>query len=153
MIKLIEMLEDIGPVAAVALFWIAIMALKELIEMYRWFKARLEEWSDKKNGIERREESEEERLSKLEAQYSKLDSKFDKMYELIVQQQKDNDEVVVANSRATLNTLAEQISAKGYMTETEYDTFMDLSDMYLKKGGNHSMKDKVIPYIKSLPVK
>ena len=153
MIKFIEMLEDVGPVSAFALFWIAVMAVKEGVEIYKWFKSRLEEWRDKKNGIEKKDESVDARIGKLETQMTDLSSKLDTMCDLMMRYQEDNDAVTVANSRATLNTLAEQITAKGYMSEAEYDTFMDLSDIYLRKNGNHTMKDKIIPYIKSLPVK
>lgn len=153
MLDLLNEIDKYNPIAVIALFWVLIMAVKEIFEIYKWVGARLEEWRNKKNGIERKEESADERITKLEHQNEKLFEKMDTICELLVQYQKDNDEVVVANSRATLNTLAEQIKAKGFMTESEYDTFMDLSDIYLRKNGNHSMKDKVIPYIRSLPVK
>lgn len=151
--KLITIVSELGVATFLIVIWLCIIAIKEMYDVCAWFRGKLEAWHNKKNGIEKREESTEDRLGRLESKQETIEGKLDKMYDLIVGLQKDTDEVTVANSRATLNTLAEQIKAKGYMTQTEYETFVELSEIYLRKNGNHTMKDKIIPYIKSLPVK
>lgn len=136
------------------------VAIKQFYEAVAWAKARLNDWRTEKNGLEKKDESIESRISKLEKrgewQYTELlnqSAKLDQIVDLIQCNKKDDDAVTIATARATLNTLASAILAKGYLTDVEYDTFTDLSDIYLSKGGNHAMKDKIIPAVKSLPVR
>lgn len=159
MLKLIETVEGVGVLASIVLFWVAIMAIKEVIEMYKYFKGKLEEWRNTKNGIEKKEDDINTRIKKLEEENKwtreelcKQSEMMEEIVSMLKEQKKDSDRVTVANTRATLHVITAPALNRGTWTQVEYDIFSDLADIYEEKHGNHSMQQKVIPMARKLPI-
>lgn len=159
MISLIENLSKLsGPVLIVVLVS-AILLVKQCIELVDWFKKLLENWRAEKNGEEKKILTVEERISKLESrgewQYNQLLAQAQTLGEikqLLESMQQDNTDFTIATARATLKQLSDKLLEQGFMTEIDYETFSSLADIYVAKGGNHTMKDKIIPLVRALPV-
>lgn len=160
MVDFIKMVSEMSGTTAIMFVVFGFVALKQLYEAAIWGKARLDDWHNKKNGIEKKEASVESRLSLLEErgewQYKELmkqSQTLDKIVEMIEKSSADQDAVTIATARATLNQIATKALAQGYISEADYETFENLSHIYLAKGGNHTMKDKTIPAVELLPIK
>lgn len=156
----IRAVSDLSGTTVLMLVVFGFVAIKQFYEAVAWAKARLEDWRDKKNGIEKKEASVESRLSLLEErgewQYQELmkqSQTLDKIVEMMEKNSADQDAVTIATARATLNQIATKSLADGYISEADYETFENLAQIYLAKGGNHTMKQKTIPAVEKLPIK
>lgn len=151
-----ELMENYS-IATIALI---AMAVKELVEFWSWAKNRFDAWRKKENDKDDKEESIEDRLTKLEEhdtwQYDKItemSESLEDIKELLVSSQQQQKEVDKAILRALIKSLADGILEKGEMSTLEFETFVALKDMYEFKGGNSYTKDVLVPKIMKLPVK
>ena len=72
----------------------------------------------------------------------------------ISEEKEDRRKVTVAQIRSTLSSLYEDGKAKnGVVTEREMETFTELADIYLSKGGNSAFKNFYIPEYSKFTVK
>ena len=72
----------------------------------------------------------------------------------ILEEKEDRRKVTVAQIRSTLSKLYEDGKAKnGIVTEREMETFTELADIYLDKGGNSAFKNFYIPEYNKFTVK
>jgi methyl-accepting chemotaxis protein len=65
----------------------------------------------------------------------------------------ENKEQVVASYSSTLYRLYMEAVSKGYTDRAALETFSNMSDIYLKNGGNSVFKNKIIPQYMELPIK
>ena len=155
----IELVQNYGSTAIVVII-LSCMAIKQIIEFVSWAKGKLDAWRDKENDKDEKQESVDDRLTRLEDhdnwQYQKINDvaeSIEDIKELLVQSQEKQDEAAVAMCRALLKNIADDALGKGYLTTIEFETFSALTDVYLFRKGNHYMKDFVIPQVLKLPVK
>lgn len=149
-----------SPVNAVMIILLFIAAIRGLYEIVKWFKNELNNWYNNRQKEEDRVEQVEQRLDTLEQenqrQFEKLDSidatlqNITATLEMMAEQERAN---TVAICRSTLWRLYLEFEDRETITSAEYETFMDLADRYLKNNGNSVFKDKIIPYVKNIPVK
>lgn len=155
----IDLIQNYG-VTAIVIIILTCIAAKEVIEFRSWVKGKLHAWKDKENSKEDKEETIDERLTRLEThdswQYEKIKEMVESMEdikELLMQNQEKQDEATVAMCRALLKNIADEALEKQYLTTVEFETFSALADVYIFRKGNHYMKDKIIPEVLKLPVK
>lgn len=149
-----------SPMSSLVVIFLFIAAIKGTYEGVKWIKGELNRWYQNKHDEQEKDETIMERLEKLEAENMEQTIKCTNITEALIQineQIKDirNDynKVTVALTRASLHTLCHSLKDRDSITEAEYETFTDLRDVYLASGGNAVFKNKIIPYIESLPVK
>lgn len=137
-----------------------IAAVRGLYEFVKWVKSEMEVWYNKKYTADEKSENIEDRLTKLEetderqinaiksleVSLSNIDSKLDDMSGRFNHQ-------CVAVIRHSLYSMYPQIKEQGYLTQSQYETWKDLADVYLSKGGNHTFAEKIIPEVDKLEVR
>ena len=169
--KFIDLLRTFSVLEVVTLIVFILLGLKGASAFIKGVKANLEDWYQKKRGIEKKEETLENRVTKLEEndekQMEKLDQIENSVHELIVFMQgaiedrnKRLDELsdshkqaVVAQARASLYRIAKELEGHDHITPTEYETFSELASIYIANGGNSIFRNKIIPTIESLPIR
>lgn len=131
----------------------------------------LETWRTKKNSIEDEKEGIEKRIEALEANDKRFDDKLDtiaagvqevaagletfseSVNKRLDDMAEETRERSVANARATLYSLAKELEGRDHISRAEYETFSELSQIYIRNGGNSVFKNKIIPFVESLPIK
>lgn len=151
--------ETYNAATIIALLVCFIVVIQKIYEWVKWGKDRLTDYYNKRKGIEKKEQTIEERIARLEAhdtkQYQQLQDILKAQTEiktLLLESQEQNRQNEVAGNRYILNEIAEKTLSRGTITQTEYETFCELANRYIAQGGNHSMKEKIIPQVKKLPI-
>lgn len=149
-----------SPVESFVTILLFIAAIKGFYEIVRWIKKELNNWYNNKLNEDDKADKVEKRLDKLEKENSRQFEKLDSIdatlqnitatLELMSEENRRN---TVATCRSALWRLYIDFENKEYISSAEYETFMDLADRYLKNDGNSVFKDKIIPYVKNLPIK
>ena len=65
----------------------------------------------------------------------------------------ENRKTSVAQARSILYQLASEFEKKDHISTAEYETFTNLSEIYIKNGGNSVFKNKIIPTIEAKPIR
>lgn len=158
--NLILLLEEYTLPSVLVVLVIFFLALKEIWAACSWVKDKLELYRNKKNKVEDEKETIESRIEKLEKhdnwQYNTLlnvTNALQTITNTLSDMQKRQEESTVATARSALYRLSQEILAKGYMSQIEYDCFKELYDVYIENHGNHSMKDKIAPKVFALEIK
>ena len=128
---------------------------KEIIEIVSYFlkKFNIKTKSDIQN------EEHKKRLETLEtyvdSHYKQIESISEDLKNITktieLNEEKHNAETI-ATCRSTLYRLYTEAMKKGYVSQIELETFEDIANVYVNAGGNHTMKDKIIPEFYSLPI-
>ena len=123
--------------------------IKEYFDLY--YKNR----SDKDN----KDHEIHERLDKLEETTVNYDKKFDQMTEsigeiktIIENVQNNQNRANIATARSAMYRLANELISKNWMSQTEYDTLFELSEVYNMSGGPVYSKSSLIKRALNLPV-
>lgn len=159
MSDLIKLLEKYNVGDVLIILILSFLAVKGIITEINNIKTKLkknrEEYHEQESDKEDEKEKIEDRLTSLEEKVKSIDEIMD-IVKSIKSCQDDNQEsrrkATVATCRSSLQLLTDKVLEKGYMTQIEYETFDDLAEVYLANRGNHTMKDKVIPKVRKLPV-
>lgn len=158
--NLILLLEEYTLSSVLVVLVLFFLAFKEIWVAGSWIKDKLELYRNKKNQTEDEKETVEDRLVKLEKhdnwQYNALletTKSLQTIANTLSDMQKKQEEATVATARSALYRLSQEILAKGYMSQIEYDCFKELYDVYIENNGNHSMKDKIAPKVFALEIK
>jgi len=158
--NLILLLEEYTLPSVLIILIVCFLAFKEVWGAVVWIKDKLELYRKKKNQSEDEKETVEERLTRLEKhdgwQYNALldvQRGLQTITNTLSDMQKRQEEATVATARSALYRLSQEILAKGYMSQIEYDCFKELYDVYIENHGNHSMKDKIAPKVFALEIK
>lgn len=151
--EFIELITTYDLVAIIVFVILSLLSIKQGWELFSWFKGKLKKYHEDKNEQEDEKEDVENRITKLEEhdkwQYDKLND----ITNLIVELQNKQNIVTIATCRSSLYRLHREFMAQGYLTPIQYETFKDLSDIYIDSGGNHTMANKLIPEVLKLPIK
>lgn len=155
----VELLQNYSLLEILLVVAILFCACKELYEAYQWFKVRLNNYYNKRNFQEKKEETIEERIRRLEEhdkhQYEKLEevckivndtNTFVKDYQKMQRQQN------LATTRSILNSLYSESKKHGCLSQAEYETYAEIRDLYVSLGGNHHFAERVIPEMNALPI-
>lgn len=158
--NLILLLEEHTLSSVLVVLVLCFLAFKEIWAAGSWIKDKLELYRNKKNQTEDEKETVESRIEKLEKhdnwQYNALmdvTKSLQVITNTLSDMQKRQEESTVATARSALYRLSQEILAKGYMSQIEYDCFKELYDVYIENHGNHSMKDKIAPKVFALEIK
>ena len=157
--NLIRLFEEYTFSSVLVVVIIFFLAFKEVWGAAVWIKDKLELYRKNKNKSEDEKETIEDRLAKLERhdkwQYDALmeaTRSLQAITNTLSDMQKKQEEATVATARSALYRLSQEILAKGYMSQIEYDCFKELYDVYIENHGNHSMKDKIAPKVFALEI-
>ena len=158
--NLIQLLSEHTLASILIMLALFFLAFKEVWGAAEWIKGKLEVYRNRKNQTEDEKETIEDRLAKLERhdkwQYDALmeaTRSLQAITNTLSDMQKKQEEATVATARSALYRLSQEILAKGYMSQIEYDCFKELYDVYIENHGNHSMKDKIAPKVFALEIK
>ena len=169
--KFIELFSTFTFAQVVCVIVLTILGVKGAADLLKNIKNDLESWYQKKRGIEKKEETLEDRVAKLEEndmgqieKLSEIEESVQRLTGFLEETVKDRnarlDEIsenhkqaVVAQARASLYKIAKDLEGRDYITSAEYEIFHDLSVSYLSNGGNSIFKNKIIPRIESLPIR
>lgn len=132
------------------------LAFRGIIDFIEWIKKMLEKYRSERNVKEDEVDDMNARISSLDTRITRLEEmhmnqkeqldglnhKLDDMAEL-------NRKQTIASFRSTLYRISEDIDSRPdkHIHQIEYETFKDLADQYIDLGGNHTMKDVIIPKI------
>lgn len=151
-----KLLEYDGLMAVIIGIFVILFAVKEVIEVIGYFKKKL--------GIKTKEDLENEkiesRLSTLEShdnwQYNEIISisnAIDELKNMIKENEEERRIETIATNRSRLLELYKKAMEKQSVTQVELETFDAIAEIYIAAGGNHTMKDKIIPEFRRLPIK
>ena len=144
-----------SPVTIILAFLVVLFAIKEIYEIFMWWKSRADGYhkykSDKEDfeqkvcDIACTSEQHTETLKKISDCLDRIDSRLEKAEE-------ERKEDIIASGRATLFNLDEKLGDKDTISASAYETVSAISTRYLRAGGNSIMKDKIIPKLLSKKV-
>lgn len=137
-----------NPVNVMMAFFLMLFVIKELFDLYKWYKGRVDEYRAKQN----RKDEFEKRVDTLESGMKEVTASIKEMMKKIDDYEVIRKEYSIAQSRATLFQLYEEFKDKEDLTLSEYETFSNLADRYLADGGNGVFRHKIIPEIEAKKV-
>ena len=113
-----------------------------------------------KFGFEEDRKTIEDRITILEKhdnwQYkeiTKISQGIDDIKKRLDLTEEENNQRIIVQYGAELYNLHSKFMEQKYVTRAGLETFDLLAQTYLKCGGNHSIKGKIIPEVMSLPIK
>lgn len=152
-----EVLND--PVTKVLAIIVVFYAVKEIIMNWEWIKQRLDKRYKDKQDAEDEQESLEQRVRDIACTSEKhtqtleqIGDALNNINNTLQDMEKERDEDIVANGRATMYHLYEKLKDQPTISTSEYETFHAIAERYLAAGGNAVFKDKIIPEIYAKPV-
>lgn len=156
MTELIELLSENNLTTLFITIILLCLAARGIVDFIEWVKKMLEKYHSARTVKEDEVEDMNARISSLDTRITRLEEmhmsqkeqlagvnqKLDDMAEL-------NRKQTIASFRSTLYRISEDIDAREdkHIHQIEYETFKDLADQYIALGGNHTMKDIIIPKI------
>jgi hypothetical protein len=129
--------------------------IKECIEIFSYFKKTFRI----KTGVDTDKETLEEKIKVLEEhdkwQYneiSKISQGVEEIKNRLDERESKEKERVITECGAQLYNLHDKFMKQGYVTRAGLETFDKLAKAYTDAGGNHSIKNKIIPEVYALEV-
>lgn len=152
----IEQLTKINYISFIILFFAILFGIKEIIEIFNYFKKKFR----LKTGIDEDRETLENRIKTLEnhdewqyKEISKISRGIDDIKDRLDLSEKENNHRIIVQYGAELYNLHDKFMSQGYVTKAGIETFQLMSDTYLDCGGNHLIRGKIIPEVLALPIK
>lgn len=132
-----------------------ILGIDKIIFLFRKIKKTLRI----KFGFEEDKETLDKRIATLEKhdnwQYkeiTKISQGIDDIKFHMDTNEKENNQRIIVQYGAELYNLHSKFMEQKYVTRAGLETFDLLAQTYLKCGGNHSIKGKIIPEVMALPI-
>lgn len=142
-----------------ALF-ITFVVIKELYGAVKWIKDRLNGYYNIRNTKEEKQETIEERLSKLEKddekQFNKLDilgEKVEKIIGLIKEVQATQAKSIINTHKETIFRIYHEAMKNNFITQAELDRFLEVTSLYKEAGGDGIVDEKIYPEVLQTPIK
>lgn len=158
--EIIELISLFTPAQVITFIVLLSLFIKGLIDTIIYFHNLLMNWHKNKNEEEDKEDVINNRIKKLE---ERDDWKYVKILDLEMGQNSISQKLdelkeknrleVIAQYRSTLYRLHKEFTNKGYLTQSEYEMFRDLADIYLAYGGNGYYRHHIIPQIEALEIR
>lgn len=167
----IELFNHFGFAEVIMIIILTILGLKGVLTFGKEIKDNWEGWYQKKRKEEKKDESLEQRVNKLEEndkeQLERLDTisagvqqiaaSVDLLSENTKQQLKEikenSDRRTIITTRSQLYRLHNEFMKKDSITMAESELFNEIADEYLACGGNSSFKDQIIPEVRSMKIR
>ena len=137
-----------SPVTIILAFFLVLLVIKELYEIFMWWKKRADGYHDIKSekedfhqqvcDIACTSQQHTETLEKISVSRDGINKRLDKAED-------ERKEDLIASGRATIYHLYEKLRDSETISPSAYETVSEISKRYLKAGGNSIMKDKIIP--------
>ena len=151
----IEYATQINYILVILGFFAILFAIKEIIEIFSYFKKKFRI----KTGADEDKETLEERIATLEKhdrwQYNEI-SKISKGIDDIKEQLQERDikdkAKTVATLRNQLYDIHNKFMERGYVDKSGLKTFLELGKIYEDAGGDDIYHDKLKPEIMNLPI-
>ena len=151
----IENLAKIDYVLVIMSIFAILFGVKEIIEIFSYFKNKLRI----KIGIEQDKETLEDRISTLEKhdnwQYkeiTKISKGIDEIKDSLSKKEIKDKAKTVATLRTQLYDLHGKFVERGYIDKSGLKTFLELGTIYEDAGGDDIYHDKLKPEVMSLPI-
>lgn len=123
--------------------------IKEYFDMY-YNKRSTDE--NRETEIDEKLKSLEESDKKYEAQLEDINNSIAEIKTIIENVQKNQNRANIATARSAMYRLANELISKNWMSQTEYDTLSELSEVYNMSGGPRHSKSSLIKRALNLPV-
>lgn len=156
-----------NPIGTLVTVICVFVAAKYLYELFKWYKETfvLKKHKDLSNDEDFHEQVShiacvsQEHTSTLEkftgaiadmsSEIKNMNTEMNKRFDVLDEERKAD---IVANGRASLYHLYEELRGKNSLTISEYETFESLANRYLAADGNGPFKNKIIPEILNKPI-
>ena len=145
-----------SPLNITVSFFLALFVIKELFELWKWYKGRADEYHKKesdKEDFKAKVEVLEEEFNKSMSAMADIKKTLLALHDRLDKYEEGRKEDFVVSSRATLYQLYDEMNDKDELSISEFETFNNLADRYLANGGNGVFKNKIIPEIQGKPIK
>lgn len=159
MSELVTLIETYGPTSLLVIIILLISAAIGIYTVAKKIKEMLEDYRNKVNAEENKDKTTKDRLDKLEKSHEENTAKIDNMSKLIeeikdsIEKLRENqNKANIATCRSSMYRLATDLINQEYMSQTEYDTLSDLTDVYLMSGGSNYVRPSLVQRALSLPV-
>ena len=156
---LVTLIETYGPSSLLVMIILLISAAIGIYTVSKKIKEMLEAYRNKVNAEENKDKTTKDRLDKLEKSHEENTTKIDNMGKLIeeikdsIEKLRENqNKANIATCRSAMYRLATELINQEYMSQTEYDTLSDLTDVYLMSGGSNYVRPSLVQRALSLPV-
>lgn len=157
--KLIEYFNIQTVFTVVIGLWVIFMAGKEILEHFDWWKNRADKFNKKKSDEKQEKIDFEQKVCDIACTSEKhtetlaqIGEALDGINKRLDDMENERKEDIIANGRATMYHLYEEMKDKEALTTSDYETFNAIATRYLEAGGNAVFKDKIIPEIYAKPV-
>lgn len=148
-------LAKINYITTILGFFAILFAVKEIIELFTYFKNkfRIKTGNEEdKETVEERLTGLEERITKLESCYTNLHDDIKEIIRLLNEREEEERERIVTEYGAKLYSMHDEFVKHGFTTRAGLEAFQLMADTYIAKDGNHLIKKKIIPEVYALPV-
>jgi len=155
-ISLFEEMSNFGVGNSIKIIFLTFASIMGIWKMVEWIL-------DKLNLYHKSASAKEELVQDIEAlkvsdakktqSINELKAGLNEIKELFQSLKEDENKKAIAMIRPDLLNLYYKCMAQKYVTQADLETFDELAQIYLKKGGNSSFKHKIIPEFMDLPIK
>ena len=177
LIKVIDGLQGVGGIGLLKTLVYLYVGAKGIQEACKWISSQLNNYHTRKENDEKDQETLstvfknnkkfkedieilQEQVDKLQSADDAQNERLDKIIEsiknlsdMITLNNRETREAEVATIRAQLLTLSDKAEKEQTITLADLETFDDLQQLYLRKGGNSHFKHSIIPTYFSYPVR
>ena len=144
-----------SPSSVILSVLLAIYAIKEGYELFKWWKNRVDDYHGRQSEKEDFHNQVHE-IACISGKHTetleKISVSLDKINERLDNAETQRKADMVANGRATLYRLYEVLKNKPSLSPSEYETFNEIANRYLDADGNGVFRNKIIPMITGKPV-
>jgi uncharacterized coiled-coil protein SlyX len=152
----IEKLTEINWESVIIAIFAILFAIKEIFEACSSLKKTFRI----KTGADEDKENLEERISKLEkhdnwqyTEINKISQGINDIKSRMDKQEEAEKQRIITQYGADLYNMHDKFMKQEYVTKAGLETFRHMADDYLTAGGNHSIKDKIIPEVYALEIR
>lgn len=157
--ELITLLEKYDLNSLIIIIALLILAAFGVAGIVKKIKSVFEDYHTGRNAQEDKERLISERLNKLEEeevedkkQLAQISTSIEDLRKIIEKVQENQNRSNIATCRSAMYRLANELIEKKWMSQTEYETLSDLSDVYLMAGGSNYVRPSTIQRALMLPV-
>ena len=156
---LITLLQSYDTGTILTILILLVLSFFGITEIRNKIKEYFDIYYKNRSDNEHREQELDTRIENLEKSNEKYDKRFDEMTSsiediktIIVNVQNNQNRANIATARSAMYRLANELISKNWMSQTEYETLSELSEVYNMSGGPRHSKSSLIKRALDLPV-
>lgn len=153
--NIIENATQINYITFILCFFMILLAAKEIIELFSYFKKKFRI----KTGADEDKETLEDRIAILEkhdkwqyGEITKISTGIEDIKNSLKSREKKDKAKTIATLRTQLYDLHEKFMARGEIDKSGLKTFLELGKIYEEAGGNDIYHEKLKPEIMELQI-